>query len=115
MHGYMVLRNRLSLSVALAVMFPFVSSLPSLTQTLSQFLGTQTYIAQYTYMRNIVVSETWLEKPSFTASFPLNTKGLSLKSLFLGDDSLIEKKLHFDSEVLRHITTVILILPQKCI
>ena len=111
----MALKNRLSLSVALAVMFPFVSSLPSLTQALSQFLGTQTYIAQYTYMRNIVVSETWLEKPSFTASFPLNTKGLSLKSLFLGDDSLIEKKLHFDSEVLRHITTVILILPQKCI
>ena len=108
-----MLKNRLSLSVALAVMFPFVSSLPSLTQALSQFLGTQTYIAQYTYMRNIVVSETWLEKPSFTASFPLNTKGLSLKSLFLGGDSLIGEKLHFDSEVLRHKATVILILPQK--
>ena len=87
-----MLRNRLSLSLGLAVvLFPFVSSLLSLTQTLSQFLGTQTYIAQYTYMRNIVVSETWLEKPSFTASFPLNTKGLSLKSLFLGADSLIEE------------------------
>ena len=104
-----MLWNRLSLSLGLAV--PFCLQLAIFNSSFAT-ISWNANIRCTIYKRNIVVSP-WLEKPSFTASFPLNTKGLSLKSLFLGDDSLIEKKLQFDSEVLVHKTTVILILHQK--